>query len=96
MAIIEALQTPDGLLPMSSQSVSDSFDEKISLTMEDMIQRGGHGLMYPILTSTETSNVEKTTEEALMQFSTQLGGITMDMIDKKKALLPTKNKKQYY
>lgn len=93
MGIVEALQTPDGLLPMSSNSMGD--DERIDVTLDDMIQKGGHNLMYPIMTTTETT-VEKTTEEMLMQFTTQLGGVTMEMVDKKKALLPTRNKKQYF
>jgi len=95
MGIIDALQTPDGLLPMSSQSINDSMDDKIDISLEEIIQKGGHNLMYPIMTTTETT-IEKTVEETIMQFTTQLGGLTADMVDKKRALLPTKNKKQYF
>lgn len=95
MGIIEAMQTPSGLLPMSSQSVSDVYDEKLTMTMDDIIQKGGHNLMFPIMTTTETDDF-KTVEQTLMQFATQLGGITMDMVDKKKGMIPIKDKKKYF
>lgn len=96
MGILEALNTPDGLLPMSSQSVNESGEDKITATMDDMIKMGGHNLMYPIMTSTEDSDVQKTTEELIMQFSTQLGGISIDVADRRRAIIPVKSSKKYY
>jgi hypothetical protein len=95
MAIVEAMQTPDGLLPVNSKNITDSIDEKIDATLDDMIQKGGHGLMYPIM-STSDESLEKTSEEMIMQFVTQLGGISPEMIEKKKALLPVKPSKKYF
>lgn len=96
MGIVDALQTPDGLIPLSSQGVSDAFDEKITTTLDDMIKMGGHNLMYPVMTSVDETDIQKTTEEMLMQFATQLGGLTMDIADRRRAVLPVKGAKKYF
>lgn len=61
IGIMEAMQTPDGLIPTSSQHIENHIDEKLTITMEDIMEKGGRGLMYPIAIGSDPSmamNVE--------------------------------------
>lgn len=78
VGIMDALQTPDGLIPTSSRHVESHASEEISLTMNDVIQKGGRDLVYPVIIAGD--NYEVTTpEQELENFINQMGvGLTLD------------------
>lgn len=92
IGMIDALQTSDGLIP--SSSVNMNMDTKIELDINDMIKKGGRDMMYPII-KTEEQNVAMTTEQEMMKFMTQLGGIPVNSAIDRKAYLPPVVMKKY-
>ncbi len=96
LAIEDALATPDGLIPTSSQAVEEFSSEKITVTMEEILQRGGHTLMYPVIMS-EDPSVEMTMEQELLKFTMQIGGIPPETAGQRRYAMPnTKPQKKYY
>jgi hypothetical protein len=92
LGLMDALQTPDGLIPTSSQHVESHQSENIGITMDDVAQKGGRDLVYPILTVHDNYE-EKTPEQELDNFLMQLGGgITKDS----RNISPTSIKKNYF
>lgn len=73
IGIIDALQTPDGLIPTSSRHVESHMTEEINITMDDILKKGGRQLAYPIITAHDNFEVS-TPEQELQNFVMQLGG----------------------
>ena len=96
LAIADAMETPDGLIPTSSQAIEAGANEKITLTMDEIMRKGGHTLMYPIVMGDEPS-VDMTMEQELLKFTMQLGGLPQEVISQRRYAMPkTKPAKKYY
>lgn len=78
LGIMEAMQTPDGLIPTSSKHVEMHLEEKIDMSMDDIMSKGGRDLMFPILTAQEPTQ-QMSIEQELAAFMGQMGGgVTID------------------
>lgn len=90
LGMIDAMSTPDGLIPTNSQHVASHADNKIDLTMDDVLTKGGRKLMYPIKVESN-STVNMSMEDELNSFISQMGGgVTLE--DRKSALKASKYK----
>lgn len=78
LGIIDAMQVSEDLIPVSSKNIDLQLDDKLEVTMDDMIKKGGSNLLYPILTSNEESDSAMTLEQELNRFITQIGGVPMN------------------
>ena len=97
VAMIEAMLTPEGLIPTNSQHIDNAFEEKIELSLDDAIQRGGHQLAYPILSNSAVNNDDMTVEEEINKFIMQIGGVPLDLAVNKRAMIPAvTNPKKFY
>jgi len=95
IGIMDALETPDGLIPTSSKHIDDHIDERIDLTLDDAISMGGRELMFPIITGPDPT-VGMSMEDELNNFINQLGGgRTMDNTQFNN-IKATNNKKKYF
>lgn len=96
IAIPDALETPDGLIPTSSQAVEDFSHEKINVTMDEILKKGGHSLMYPIIMSEEPT-VEMTMEQEMLKFAIQIGGLPQEVAAQRRHAMPNvKPAKKYF
>jgi len=90
VGIMDALQTPDGLVPTNSKSVPHTqHNDDLKMTMDEVLEKGGHKLMYPVL-SGQTETDVMTKEQELDQFVRQIGGITSDQALKRPSSVPKK------
>ena len=96
IAIQDAMATPDGLIPTSSQAVEEFSHEKINITMDEILQKGGHTLMYPLI-MTDDPSIEMTTEQEMLKFAMQLGGLPQEVAAQRRYAIPnTRTPKKYY
>jgi len=94
IGIMEAMQTPDGLIPTSSKHVDLHLEEKIDLSMDDIMSKGGRDLLYPIIIEQEQNQVT-TIEQELANFAGQIGGgLTLDQ--QRNSISATKYKAPYF
>jgi hypothetical protein len=94
IGIMDALQTPEGLIPTNSQQVDFHADQKIELTMEDALSKGGRSLLYPIKTESEDS-VHTSIDKELNSFIMQIGG-GLTLNDQKSKMKSSKQKPKYF
>lgn len=97
LAVLEAQQTPDGLIPTNSKNIDTSLEDNINLDIDDLVVKGGHKLLYPILTGSEDPGSQLSIEQEMSKFTSQIGGMSKEQTMKSGSLLDvTKKPKKYY
>jgi len=92
IGIMDALETPDGLIPTTSRHVEAHMEERIEMTLDDALTKGGRELMFPIAVGSDPSTIMNVEDEVNNFINQMGGGRTPDQ----KAVMPATSSKKYF